>query len=320
MTRLAILDVGHGVCGVVFDRDTVVMIDCPPGDVVHRFLRNVVGSRRIDHVFISHAHKDHCGGLPEFLELENGFHVGRVWMNDEQDQTSETYRAILASFKRRREQRRPVPRSPVNHESPEEPIVVGGVGVSAILPYHEDRAKRGDANSLSAVVRVSSADGTGIALFTGDIDEHSLALASLQESSVLRCQWLVYPHHGGDAARDNAQFAAKLLQLTLAKWVVFSFGRKRGRRPLPEVVDVVNAAAARVICTQLSRNCSEHGVQRYGLFASESEEGASLLRGGVRCAGTFLVDLKRDAIDWPGASEHDSFVRGIQGSLCADPL
>ena len=319
MTTLAILDVGHGVCGVLYSDKSTVLIDCPPGNAVTDFLRDHVGTRRVDHIMVSHADRDHCGGLPVFLEQENGFQVGHVWINNEQDRDTDTYRQILTAFKKRRAENRPQRRSELNEQSPYEPLAVGAAEVEALLPYHEDRALSGSANRMSGVIRVSAGADRAVALFTGDIDHLSLRGIDEQTRNGLEAEWLVYPHHGGSAATDNGSFARDLLEMTRSDYVVFSFSRSRGGRPLPEVVAEVREVA-RVVCTQLSPLCSETEVRLGGdLFVGEPNAGASLRGRGSRCAGSILVDIS--GREWAAAAEHFELVGSIDGALCggADP-
>lgn len=313
MAHLAILDVGHGVCGVLYSDNLTLMVDCPPGDTVFEFLRRELGRRRIDHILISHADRDHCGGLPAILNQDNGFEVGRIWMNDEQDRTSAVYRQILNSFRKRRLSGSPVKRSVLNDQSPNGEIWIDEIGVKALLPYHEDRAASGSANQLSAVVRLAAEGQEALALFMADIGARSLESIAPDDLEDYRTEWLVFPHHGGRSGGDDQQFARDVVGITEAQRVVFSFSRARGERPSPAIVAEVRRSA-NIVCTQLSKLCSDADVRGAQLFDGEIPVGSSLAGRGLRCGGSIKIEVASGK--WRGEGEHAELVSQLDDRLC----
>ena len=64
LPELIVLDVGHGNCAVLRDREAVTVIDCPPPATTLVETLEVLDINIIDQILISHADIDHAGGLP----------------------------------------------------------------------------------------------------------------------------------------------------------------------------------------------------------------------------------------------------------------
>ena len=76
---LVILDVGHGNAAVLLDSGKVVVFDAGPGSILLEFLREQNISH-IDTVLLSHADKDHIGGLSALL-ASGTVSIGKVRAN-----------------------------------------------------------------------------------------------------------------------------------------------------------------------------------------------------------------------------------------------
>jgi beta-lactamase superfamily II metal-dependent hydrolase len=80
-TYLAVLDVGHGNCSVLFDRGSSCVIDCGPGSFVLEFLTSE-GITHIENVFLSHADVDHIEGLVALLASDK-ISIDHVYVNSD---------------------------------------------------------------------------------------------------------------------------------------------------------------------------------------------------------------------------------------------
>lgn len=78
--RIAFLDVGHGSAVVLSDGAEAVLLDAPPTPVVLEYLRSA-GVQRLRHIVVSHADRDHLGGLVGLLH--SGLVVDKVWIADD---------------------------------------------------------------------------------------------------------------------------------------------------------------------------------------------------------------------------------------------
>lgn len=73
---LSILDVGHGNCAVIRDTKGIVVIDTGAGSALLEYLRQE-RILQIDVLILSHADKDHIGGLVGVL-ASNEIKVRRI--------------------------------------------------------------------------------------------------------------------------------------------------------------------------------------------------------------------------------------------------
>ena len=158
------------------------------------------GLKRLDRVWLSHAHLDHMGGLPAVLEefRVGDFNVGR---NPE----SAAYRRLLAEVRRQGVR--------LETHAAGERFAAGGVTVEVLWPAADYQPGRAPSNNDSLVLRLCLPAAAGLpggeaacVLLPGDIEadvEKKLA----EEKAPLAATVLKVPHHGGrDAA--TAEFLA----------------------------------------------------------------------------------------------------------------
>lgn len=313
--QLAMLDVGHGVGVVLTDGNRAVLIDVPPGPVVLRYLRAKTVTA-IEHVLITHADRDHIGGLVGLLH--SGIVVERLWFLDDQLNRTKTYTDLQTSLRRARRAGRVTPRR--SPHADEEPAPFGArARVEWLAPYPEERMGRGNRNRLSVVARIV-VDEHGVVLVPGDIDEIGYR-ALLEDGREHQADWLIVPHHGGDCGGEeaNKRLMQQLLARTRAKHAFVSFGRNDGYDlPRREVVEAL-AGGAQVRCSQLSRHCAGDDDLHEGSDAFQHKISAGRLRrGGACCAGTIELDLA-GGTDWDQAVNHERLKTALKGiPLCRD--
>jgi competence protein ComEC len=167
--RCTFLAVGHGGCTVIETPDGGVLLydagAITGPEVTERHIAPFLwhrGIRRIDEVFLSHAHLDHYSGLPALLER---FAVGQVTLTPtfaEERERAKGIEAALAAIERHRVPRRTVKAG--DHLS------AGAVGIEVLHPPPEGVGDNPDERSL--VLLVSYAGHS--LLFTGDLREKGL--------------------------------------------------------------------------------------------------------------------------------------------------
>ena len=321
MPELAILDVGHGNCAVIFDGTRAVVVDAGPGTALLEFLTE----REISHVvevLISHADADHLKGLLALLDQDD-IRVERVRLNSDATKHTAQWRALVFAL----EERHRTGQCDFRVELKEGMSISFGddcrlsvlaprAALAAMGPGSaDDQGREITTNTMSAVLKATLHDRS--VLLTGDVDE--VGLAHLLESGQdLKADILVFPHHGGNVRlgakpERNRDFAELLLQAVEPETVVFSIGRSKHRNPRPEIVDAVCSAPRRnVMCTQMSRSCAaDDGYDDAHL----SEAFAAGKRRGHCCAGSIVVSPEGLV---PSVAAHAAFVRvAAPTALCA---
>ncbi len=310
--RIGLLDVGHGSCLVAYGAKEAVVVDSPPGDTLVRFLRRN-GVAVVRHVVITHADKDHCGGLVALLQ--SGIDVETIWILDDQKNVTGHYRRVVEAMRSARSVGNTLLKRGYPH-SDAQPATWGKVRIEWLAPNHEDRMLSGERNTLSVGLRLV-VGGLGVAVVLGDMDSKGYARLRLPRD--LASQWLIAPHHGGLVGSETETQAMydDLLSRTGARYVFFSIGRRRQQNPQPALLDWLRRdyGDCYVCCTQLSRNCSQD------LPAIRRDRG-SISRGARTspiecCAGTVVLRLSADGMIWDGEANHKDLVDGIPSRLCS---
>ena len=319
MTKIVILDVGHGNCAVMCHDKSCFVIDAGPSTALLEYLlENEI--KIVDEILISHADTDHLKGVDALLDQKD-VAIGSVRLNSDAAKDSAQWDAMLYSLDDRR-RKDEIQFEVQLVEGLEIPFSDGVVEVLAPSAYlagkgpgsRDSHRRRITTNTVSAVVRARTVDQS--VLFTGDIDDVGLnhLLASGQD---LHADILVFPHHGGRvsasaSATRNRRFADELLSAVDPDIVVFSFSRNKFTNPRPEIIEAVIAGSSRkVMCTQMSKRCLEQSPSDDRHLASIFADGRRL---GHCCAGSIVVsgaDLQ------PSVVSHTKFVKlGAPNALC----
>lgn len=270
-----ILDVGQGNATLIEGRSGAVLVDAGPGKLtVLQFLEDH-GISRLEAVFISHADKDHLGGLMSLLakaSTDTTFQIGRVYVNpDSRDsQVWEDVSYALDDMERRKV----TTYSPqLGPDTFQEPLDLDGCVVSVLAPskYMRLRAVGGkyadgrkqDANSLSAVIHVSCGN-EGWVLLPGDLDYLGFSDA-VKRQIWQQARVMVFPHHGGRAGSDSQtrSLAHEIVTASASRAIVFSGRSQTAKFPSAIVVDALLALTGTptLFCIGLSPVLSERIAQ-----------------------------------------------------------
>jgi competence protein ComEC len=137
------------------------------------------GIKRLDVVALTHAHKDHLGGL---LSVVDNFRVGQLWIGRDEDTPS--FRSLLDEAKRHG--------IPVVRKSEGENLAWGNVRGKVLWPPIEEPVDEAS-NDDSLAMRIQ--DGSTSFLLTGDI-EQAEEQKILGEGIPLESDFIKVPHHG----------------------------------------------------------------------------------------------------------------------------
>jgi competence protein ComEC len=255
--------------------------DCHVGD-------EPVPERRIDHVFLSHPHRDHLSMLPDVLRC---YAVANVW---EPGATSESdaYATFEAAVASEAGVRHHVAGSSSSSAFAADTRVHLGRGADAVVLSVRPDAR--DPNDASIVLSVELA-GTRV-LFMGDATAGDRADPSrppsrgsvegallAQRRARLAADVLIVGHHGSRTSSRDA-----FLDAVRPRFAVLSSGPKPYGRvvlPDPEVVSALEAHGARVLRTDTDDEACRRAPEKIGKDADGAPGGCSaveLALGGGR--------------------------------------
>ena len=223
------LDVGQGDAILLRSGDRNVLVDGGPSDAI---LPQLVdrGVRRLDVVVLTHAHPDHCGGLPAVLTR---LHARELWLSPRRFRGDCAQRMLAAASE---------------SETPIHLIRDGDVRTLAAMRIRAlvaDRTmRRSPENNSSVVLRVQL--GRMRVLLTGDIErEAEWELADRD----LRADVLKVAHHGSRTSTTPA-----LLDAVKPTIAVISCGRHNFfGHPHAEVLRELRSRRVRIFRTDRDR-------------------------------------------------------------------
>ena len=264
---LLVLDVGQGDAAVAHASGTSILVDAGPatetrdeGRVAVEPALRAEGIEQLDAAILSHAHRDHYGGLAWLCSrgfvralFENGSDPGGAWR-----------RPVLAGLARSRAR---------DHSVLADTILTPGPSLNVPLlrapPLEGARSGNAAENnrSLVALVRV----GEATVCFAGDV-EHDAEMALL--GTLGPVQIMKVPHHGSKTSSDSAWIAAAKPRLAL-----ISCGeRNRFGHPNRATVGRYLLAGARVLRTDQEGAIRITPVPGGALISTRAHPAPELLR------------------------------------------
>jgi competence protein ComEC len=313
MTRVILLDVGHGNCSIVKSDASTAVVDSPTGALLLDTLRDL-GVDQVETAIISHADKDHIAGILALL-TSSEIRVGRVFVNPDGQKKTKTWNDFLVAVAVAESKGTCEVITSLSTTTPGS-IEVGAARITVLCPTAA-LALRGvggttvsgrgiNSNSLSGVLRISLGGSARGILLAADIDEVGLDEA-LSASVNLEADVLVFPHHGGlPGGADAKAFTTALLGAVKPETVIFSNGRGRNDNPRAEIVSAVRDQGCLVGCTQLSERCQAQATDSDSYLEPLRASGRNT---GACCAGSITVELSPKACRPSDLVErHQSFI------------
>ncbi|HEX7190516.1 MAG TPA: DNA internalization-related competence protein ComEC/Rec2 [Thermoanaerobaculia bacterium] len=222
-TEVTELDVGQGDSIVVRADDKVLLVDGGPRPDGLVPLLVDRGIHRIDVVALSHAHPDHCGGLPAVIE---NLPVGSVWITPRRFRDECAQRMLDACIRTA---------TPVHIVRDGDRLALGPIHATAMTQAITFR--RSPENNSSLVLRLQLQSRR--VLLTGDIEREA---ESALLDRIKRCDILKVAHHG-----SRSSSTAAFLDAVQPRIALISCGRHNlFGHPHPAVVDALRSRGARV--------------------------------------------------------------------------
>lgn len=183
--RMIALDIGQGDAILLRDGTTAILIDGGPSDAVLLPQLADRGITHLDAVFLTHAHPDHCGGLPAVIDR---LPVGEVWLSPRRF-TGPCAERLLAAIAARH--------IPLHLVRDGDAATFGAIRLTAQAPPITFR--RASENNASVVLRVQI--GAHRLLLTGDVEREAEAWLADRD---LRADVLKVAHHGSRSSSTAA--------------------------------------------------------------------------------------------------------------------
>lgn len=234
--RITFLDVGQGDAIAIRSADHTMLVDGGGQNEDRRFGETRLlpmlldrGMRRIDVVALTHAHPDHCGGLPAVVEHLD---VGEVWISPRRFRGECAARLLEAC----RTRGTPIRLVRDGHAE--------AIGAASVRAHLADRTfRRSPENNASLVLHVTIEKRR--ILLTGDVE--SDAEASLMDR-MLHSDVLKVAHHGSRSSSTGA-----FLDSVAPRVAIISCGRRNlFGHPHPAVLETLQTRDIRVWRTDLN--------------------------------------------------------------------
>lgn len=321
---LTVIDVGHGNATLISSVAETVLVDAGGGVAIVQYLLQA-GITHLDTVVVSHADKDHVGGLLALLSTGE-VTIDRVVLNSDGTKDSILWSdlayeldhlersekvEVLSAFKENYVLPTMTPGLEIRALAPRPLLVQLGVG-------NTDRdGDKITSNSISAVLSVRY-ENRGIALLAGDMDRMGWKHLK-QTGHDLRADVLVVPHHGGwwGTRQRTKEMTSELCLAVAPSHAFVSNGRGSHDNPRAEVVAAIRETVprARIACTQVSSLCLIKELARPEMKTRRIFSAGA--RRNACCAGSMHVPVYATTGSQIDLTYHDAFVDRLgNDALC----
>jgi competence protein ComEC len=223
---MIVFDIGQGDAIAIQDGEHAILIDGGPSDSLLLPQLAEHGIRHLDAVFLTHAHPDHCGGLPAVLDR---LRVDQLWLSPRRF-TGDCAHNLLGTT------------VPIHLVRDRNTANFGAIRIEAhAIPR---TFRRSSENNASVVLRVQIERQT--ILLTGDIEAQTEAQLTDRN---LRADILKVGHHGSRSSSTPA-----FLDSVCPRLAVISCGRHNHfGHPHAETLRALAERHVRVLRTDLDR-------------------------------------------------------------------
>ena len=297
------LDVGQGSCQVVLlPTGDALVVDCGPNyaaEVPLRLLARYLNGQILALV-VTHNHADHDGGAARLFE----HYAPRIRKVCFLRDCRPDYIKLLSLARAEKQTGRfrgCVQR--LECSSSTRPLYrdsANDIEAKILAPnFEENLSAEGKPNETSAVLLLRC--GKCKVLLTGDSPFTTWQGIAERLGGPIVCDVCGVPHHGGGAGAKQPYG-----QSICATYGVVSVGTvNEYRHPAPETIHALTDAGMKVICTQMTRRCTDNlescrtrpvPLVGPGLASRAEDRSQKGKSRNVACAGTVLVQLDHDSV------------------------
>ena len=329
------LDVGQGTCQVILlGARRAIVIDC--GTSKDRTVLHFLQRMGVDHIaslVVSHSHDDHSGaGVAILGEYQD--RIDRIcFVQDDQFLQSPFWLRISELLRAEVLKKDQLVRLEVA-DRPQ--LVWQDRSLRARLRTFSPLASEnllaqeaGKQNPTSAVLFLDV--GPRRVMFAADSEVAQWKEIRQSAGRRQACDILAVPHHGGATGSTEQELAWLLDEAIQANVAVISVGTSNTHgHPRADVVHAIRANGVRVMCTQITRKCSDDleslrpaVLQPITIFGRSSPTRDLTQRGNSRnvaCAGTVRATFIADDLVIDRFGDHQQAVDALASVASCHPL
>ena len=307
------LDVGQGASNVIYLGDgRAIVIDCGPlgSSQTIQFLNQNVHT--IEALIISHNDSDHDSNISEILGAYRKRIKRIFFLKDRPAKKIKIYKAV-GLFRSENKEDFPAP----EYIEASKKIPLGNdIVLEALYPNIMDTLDAEGSgtrrpNRTSGILKLKC--GSRNIVFSSDatIEAWESLASEIQSDKPLKCDIMTIPHHGGSISKnkDSEENCQKKLYSEIIKpdYGIISVGTiNRCGHPCIEAIMALKESGVKVLCTQMTHQCSEdlesirdlrQSIQR----PAQSKRKVFKTRAGgkskhVACYGTVVVQINTDEV------------------------
>jgi competence protein ComEC len=329
------LDVSQGTCQVILlGARRAIVIDCGTSKdrTVLHFLRRM-GIEQVACLVVSHSHDDHSGAAVAILG-EYQDRIDRIcFVQDNQFLQSAFWLRISDLLKAEILKRNQLVRLEVADRPQlvwEDPSHRAQLRTFSPLAAENLLAQEaGKQNPTSAVLFLDV--NARRVMFAADSEVSQWKEIRHSAGQRLPCDILAVPHHGGAIASTEEELGWLLDKAIAAKVAIVSVGTSNTHgHPRAEVIQAITARGITVMCTQITRQCSDDlealrpGVLQPITILGRSSQTRDVTRSGnsrnVACAGSVRAVFTNDNLVIDRFDHHQHAVDDLANSASGHPL